>query len=105
MTSIIMIYCEKFITDNKSIRTHIKNPFLWLPFRYVSFIDNIIPKKSKVLFFVDCFTTEQYFEYNKVCIKNNLSIIDWTDEMLLVIESKNVNINKNLISSLRKKYV
>lgn len=104
MNSNILIYSQKYVKHINSIVTHIKNPFLWLPFKFVSFIDNSTPKDSFVLFFDTCYTSEQYFEFNKVCIKNNLSIIDWTEDLLIVVKSTNKNINKNLISNLRKEY-
>lgn len=100
MTSGIMIYGQGFAKANSTVY-HIRNYFTWLNIDYISFVDNK-SRDSKVFLFKYCYSTSEYYELVKFCNSYNLNIKEWRDDYLLVIESKNSNLNKNIIIHLRK---
>lgn len=99
MTSEIMIYCQNFVKNNCNV-VHIKNYFKWLNIDYISFVDNK-SKDSKVFLFKYCYSTEEYYELLKLCNKYNLNLKEWNENNLIIIESKNSKLNKNIVISLR----
>ena len=102
MISEIMIYSQKFAKANSSVY-HIRNYFTWFNIDYISFVDNK-SRDSRVFLFKYCYSTSEYYELVKFCNLCNLNIKGWRDDCLIVIESKNKNLNKNIIINLRKNY-
>lgn len=99
MISEIMIYSQKFVKQNGLVN-HIRNYFKWLNVDYISFVDNK-SKDSKVFLFKYCYSTSEYYELVKFCNSYNLNIKEWGDNYLVIIESKNSKLNKNIIINLR----
>ncbi len=100
MTTEIMIYSQKFAKQN-SLVNHIRNYFKWLNIDYISFINNK-SKDSKVFLFKYCYSTSEYYELVKFCNSYNLNIKEWGDDYLVIIESKNSKLNKNIVINMRK---
>ena len=101
ITSEILIFAQKFAKSNSNI-THIQNYFNWINMDFISFVDSKKPKDSKILFFKYCYSSEEFYEIQRLCNKYNLNVLEWNNNYLLVIESKNSNLNKNIIINSRK---
>ena len=101
ITSEILIFSQKYAKLNSNV-IHIQNYCNWVNMDFISFVDNKKPKDSKILFFKYCYSSEEFYEIQTFCNKNNLNVLEWNDNYLLVIESKNSNLNKNIIINLRK---
>ena len=100
ITSEILIFAQKYAKSNSNV-THIQNYFNWINMDFISFVDNKKPKDSKILFSKYCYSSEEFYEIQRLCNKYNLNVLEWTDECLLVVESKNSNLNKNIVINLR----
>lgn len=101
ITSEILIYSQKFAKSTSNV-IHIKNYFKWLNLDYITFIDNKNSRHSKIFLFKYCYSSTEFYEIQKMCNKYNLNILEWNTNYLLVIESKNSNLNKNIIVNIRK---